>query len=93
MRIVRRRVARSSRVAVSSPGVHGYPNGVVSVVEPPVTDSGPEALPNIAPEDVESPLAAHSADRLSEVRVLMRVIRLYSLFEVALPAGARKGAR
>ena len=33
------------------------------------------------------------ADRLARVRMPMRVIRRQPLFDVALPAGARKGAR
>lgn len=95
---------------------------MVWVGEPPVADYEPEALPNIASEDVE-PRSWHAfvaprrgwalddfdwtviasafgglvggalADRLAQVRVLMRVICRYSLFDVALPAGARKGAR
>lgn len=145
---IRWRVASPARGAVSTAGLHGYPNGVVSVGEPSVADYEPEVLPSIASEDVEprrwhalvapgraaldafdwpvfafalpAPTAVTGsaasarrfmpgasldasafdrlaggalADRLARVRVLMRVIHRYSLFDAAPPAAARKGAR
>ena len=61
---------------------------VVSVGETPVGNCEREALPSVASEDAEG-----LAGRLAHVRVLICPIRGYPLFDVALPAGARKGAR
>jgi hypothetical protein len=41
-------------VGVSTPRLHGYPHGVVSVGESPVAYYRPDAPPNFASEDAEA---------------------------------------